>query len=121
LTRKIADIYLAEKIGKAEVPERERETPRKKAPAVAPLTAEQLKEYDGSYHSDELPATYILAVEKGKLYFKHRNAPRAALNPRGKDIFMSGYGRINFIRGGDKRISGFYLDAGRVRVQFMKK
>jgi CubicO group peptidase (beta-lactamase class C family) len=121
LTREITDIYLAEKIGKAEVPERDRETPHKKASAVTSLAAERLKEYTGSYYSDELPATYILAVEKGKLYFKHRNAPRAALNPRGKDIFMSGYGRINFIRGGDKKISGFYLDAGRVRIQFVKE
>jgi len=121
LCRKIADIYLADKIAEEKTSEGDRETRRKKAPAAAPIKPEQLNVYPGSYYSEELPATYILVVEKGKLYFKHRNAPRGALIFIGEDAFRSGYGRVSFRRGEGDRIISFYLDAGRVRILFRKK
>jgi CubicO group peptidase (beta-lactamase class C family) len=101
--------------------EGEQEIPLTKIPEVAPLTLKQLQTYSGSYYNDELPATYILAVEEGELVFKHRNAPPEPFKIIGKDKFLSGYGRVEFIRGKDKKITGFYLDAGRVRIQFTKK
>ncbi len=101
--------------------ESDREIPLVKIPEIAPLTLEQLESYTGSYFNDELPATYVLAVEEGKLIFKHRNAPEEPLKLIDKDKFLSGYGKIEFIRGKRKRITGFYLDAGRVRIQFTKK
>lgn len=88
---------------------------------MAPLTREQLEAYAGSYYTDELPATYILAVEEGKLVFKHRNSPEETIELIGQDKFMTGYGRMEFVRGKNNKISGFYLDAGRVRIQFTKK
>jgi len=122
LCRQIADIYLADKFTEKKAPEKKAEsiTPDK-IPAVAPLTPEQLKAYAGSYYSDELPATYVLVVEKEKLFFKHRNAPRGYLRLIDQDKFLSGYGKVEFKRGKAKRITGFYLDAGRVRIRFMKK
>jgi CubicO group peptidase (beta-lactamase class C family) len=101
--------------------EREREIPLSKIPSIAPLTSEQLKAYAGSYYNDELPATYILVVEEGKLLFKHRNAPEEPFKLIDKDKFLSGYGRVEFIRAKGKKIIGFHLDAGRVRIQFTKK
>ena len=92
-----------------------------KIPSIAPLTSEQLKVYAGSYYNNELPVTYILVVEEGKLIFKHRNAPEEPLKLIDKDKFLSGYGKVEFIRGKRKKITGFYLDAGRVRIQFTKK
>jgi hypothetical protein len=77
--------------------------------------------YAGSYYNDELTATYVLVVEKGNLFFKHRNAPRGFLKLLEEDKFLSGYGKLEFIRGKSKKITGFYLDAGRVRIQFTKK
>lgn len=121
LCRQIADIYLADKFTEERSPERDQKTRRKKIPAIAPLTAEQLKAYAGSYYNDELPATYILVVDEGKLFFKHKNAPKGPLKLIDKDKFLSGYGKIEFIRGKRKKITGFYLDAGRVRIQFTKK
>jgi len=107
---------------KAEVTiEGRQEIQLKKIPGIPPLKAEQLKEYAGTYDNDELPATYILALEEGKLYFKQRNAPEEPLNPIGKDKFQSGYGKMEFTRGEDNKITGFYLDAGRVRIRFAKK
>jgi CubicO group peptidase (beta-lactamase class C family) len=99
----------------------DRETPLNKIPEVAPLTTKQLKTFAGSYYNDELPATYTLVIEEGKLLFNHRNAPEEPLKLIDKDKFLSGYGKIEFIRGKSKKITGFYLDAGRVRIQFRKK
>jgi len=121
LCRKIADIYLADKISEEKIHEGDRETRRKKAPAAVPIKPEQLNVYPGSYYNEELPATYILVVEKGKLYFKHRNAPRGALVFIGEDAFRSGYGKVSFQRGAENKVTGFYLDAGRVRIQFARK
>jgi hypothetical protein len=101
--------------------EEEREIPLTKIPAIAPLTSEQLQTYAGSYYNDELPATYILVVEKGKLLFKHRNAPEEPFKLIDEDKFLSGYGKVEFIRGRGKKITGFTLDAGRVRIQFVRK
>jgi hypothetical protein len=98
----------------------DQETRLNKIPAVAPLTPEQVKEYAGSYYTDELPATYVLVYEEGKLIFKHRNAPEKPLKLIDKDKFLSGYGKMEFIRGKHKKIAGFCLDAGRVRIQFKK-
>jgi CubicO group peptidase (beta-lactamase class C family) len=101
--------------------ERDREVELIKMPEIAPLTLEQLKAYTGSYFTDELPVTYIIASEEGKLVFKHRNAPEEPFKLIDKDKFLSGYGKMEFIRGKGKRITGFYLDAGRVRIQFTKR
>ena len=100
--------------------EADREIPLVKIPDIAPLTPEQLESYTGSYYNDELPATYVLVLEERKLVFKHRNAPEEALKLIDKDKFLSGYGKIEFIRGKRKKLTGFYLDAGRVRIQFKK-
>jgi len=100
---------------------RDEETPLRKIPASPPLTQEQLNAYAGSYYNDELPATYVLVIDKEQLFFRHRNAPRGFLRLIDKDIFMSGYGKMRFQRDEYERITGFYLDAGRVRIQFMKR
>jgi CubicO group peptidase (beta-lactamase class C family) len=101
--------------------EGDREIPLSKIPSIAPLTLEQLQVYAGSYYNDELPAAYILVVEEGKLLFKHRNAPEEPFKLIDKDKFLSGYGRVEFTRGKDEKITGFSLDAGRVRIQFTKQ
>ena len=101
--------------------ERDQEVQLNKIPTIVPLTLEQLKVYTGSYYNDELPATYMLVIEEGKLIFKHRNAPEENLKIIDEDKFMSGYGKVEFIRGRGKKITGFFLDAGRVRIQFTKK
>jgi CubicO group peptidase (beta-lactamase class C family) len=83
---------------------------------------EQLKEYTGDYDSDELQVTFKLALKEGKLHFIHKNAPEGPLQPTLKDRFtVRGY-RINFIRDEKKKLSGFTLDAGRVKnLRFDKK
>jgi len=93
----------------------------KKAPKMAKLTAKELEAYAGSYYSEELPATYKLVVEKDALVFTHRNAPEKPLAIIARDRFTWPLGMLKFTRGKDQHITGFYLDAGRVRIQFTKK
>ncbi len=82
----------------------------------------QLQEFTGDYYSEELQATFRLALRKGKLHFSHRNAPQTPLQPTLQDKFTVRNMRINFVRIEDKKISGYILDAGRVRnLKFDKK
>jgi len=93
-----------------------------KAPKLSPLTPAQLKEYAGDYYNDELPVTYKLAVEKGSLFFKHKNAPKGALKAMDRDKFTMRWFNIEFVRDKRNRITGFVLAAGRAaNIDFVKK
>ena len=85
-------------------------------------TPGQLKEYTGDYYSDELQVTFRLALKEGNLHFIHKNAAESPLQPTLQDKFtVRGY-RINFIRDEEKKLTGFTLDAGRVKnLRFDKK
>ncbi|GAH19052.1 unnamed protein product, partial [marine sediment metagenome] len=85
-------------------------------------TPEKLKEYTGDYYSDELQVTFRLALKKGELHFVHKNAPESPLQPTLKDMFTERGYRINFVRGKEEKITGFTMDAGRVKnLRFDKK
>jgi CubicO group peptidase (beta-lactamase class C family) len=92
-----------------------------KAADVSPLTPKQLQEYAGDYYSDELPALYKLIVEDGKLFLKYRNLPEDALQLLAPDKFNLKMLNFDFIRNKKKEISGFKLNAGRVRIEFARK
>jgi len=93
-----------------------------KAPKLSPLTPSQLKEYAGEYYNDELPVIYNLGVEKGSLFFKHKNAPKGALKAMDRDKFTMRWFNIEFVRDKRKRIKGFVLGAGRAaNIEFVKK
>lgn len=93
-----------------------------KARTLSPLTPLQLKEYAGDYYNDELPVTYKLAVEKGSLFFKHKNAPKGVLKAMDRDKFTTRWFNIEFVRDKRKRIKGFVLGAGRAaNIEFVKK
>ena len=84
--------------------------------------SEQLEEYQGEYFSEELQVTFRLGLKEGKLYFVHKNARQAPLLPTLNDKFYAAGLFVQFIRDNEKRISGFALNAGRVRnLWFMKK
>ncbi len=86
------------------------------------LTEEERSAYAGDYFSDELRATYRIAVKDGGLYFTHRNALTAALEPTERDAFRSGPATLRFEHDPGGRISGFLLDAGRVRnLRFVRQ
>jgi len=84
-------------------------------------TSTQLSDYVGDYYSDELQFTYKLVMKDGKLFFRHRNAPKKPLSPTLKDMFKVSYVRIQFIRDRQNRISAFNLSSERARnIRFAK-
>jgi len=106
---------------KAKVTIEGEETAYIKTPSIKPLTPSQLKEYAGEYYNDELPATYKLVIKEGKLYLEHRNAPKRPLKAMTLDKFNLRGLNFDFTRDKKKKITGFKLNAGRVRIEFTKK
>jgi CubicO group peptidase (beta-lactamase class C family) len=86
-------------------------------------TPAQLAEYAGKYYSDELDTRYTLVLKDDTLVIRRRKFEDAALTPTFTDAFSnSDLGGLRFIRDSEKRISGFELNAGRVRhLQFSKE
>ncbi len=76
----------------------------------------------GDYHSDELQFTHKLVLKDGKLYFRHKNAPKKPLSPTLRDMFKVSYATIHFIRDHQNKISGFTLSTERARnIRFVRK
>jgi len=100
------------------------ETPAKRIEALI-LKPEQLKEYLGDYYSEELGTTYTLVVDQGKLIAQHRRNEDSVLSPTVIDEFAGSnwyFGKVQFTRAKNKRISGFRLSGSRVRnLRFDKK
>lgn len=76
----------------------------------------QLVEFAGAYYSDELDTRYTVIVKDGKLAVRRRKFEDVALVPKSADEFtMSDVGGIRFLRDAQKRVTGFEINAGRVR------
>jgi len=89
------------------------------------LSPAQLKEYTGSFYSEELQTTYEILLENGKLYIRHENPykdyPEDALYPTFKDKFIVNGLKLNFFRSQKGDAVSFTVDAGRVKnIRFAK-
>jgi hypothetical protein len=94
-----------------------------KAPPLGPMSAAQLNEYAGDYTSAELlQATYKLAAEKDGLVIKFRSMPQEPMKAMAPDKFTLGGMNFEFVRGKNKKITGFTLSAGRAAgIEFVKR
>lgn len=82
----------------------------------------KLSEYQGQFYSDELQVTFEIWLEDGKLRFAHRKASPMPFKALYLDFFQVGNLRVRFERNEDKEITGFLLDAGRVKnLRFTKR
>ena len=112
--RRVAEVYIGDLMGP------EPEAPEPEPDAEGPsLTAEQLREYAGSYRSPELDSTYDLEVDgEGRLVASHwRNDP-SVLSPTGEDEFTGDQWylpEVRFVRDRAGRVSGFTVTGVRVR------
>ncbi|MGB8953248.1 MAG: serine hydrolase domain-containing protein [Candidatus Aminicenantales bacterium] len=120
---KVADIYLADQ-WKVEKP---KEKPPQKV-SVNPDVYDdyegqyQLEDFAGDFYSEELGVTFSLAVKEGKLYFVHKNAPKNPLRLSRPDAFSGGLFDIKFHRDGEKNVTFFTLNTGRVKnLKFVRK
>jgi hypothetical protein len=79
------------------------------------LTPAQLAAYAGDYRSDEVEATHTWKVEKGELVVYASGRRLGTLEPTYRDGFTRGGSEIDVQRDARGRITGFVVEAGRVR------
>jgi hypothetical protein len=121
----VADVYLNGVMKPKTVKSAEQDDEeQKKAPAPTSLTKEQLAAYAGDYWSEEVGATYRLAVRDGALKVvavmdklgmpRANNFGKEEFRPAGTDVFTVGEDglKVKFKRDGGQG-SEFELDAGR--------
>jgi hypothetical protein len=90
-----------------------------KREAVRP-TAAQLAAYSGRYTSDELGATYTVAVTDSTLSFRNGVTDPFTGTPSYADTFL-GQALVQFTRDASGKVNGLLMSTGRVRkVQFRK-
>jgi hypothetical protein len=82
---------------------------------TAILTPAKLAEYAGNYRSDEVETTQIWKIEKGQLVVYANDRRLGVLEPSYKDGFTRGGSVIDVQRDAKGHITGFLLEAGRVR------
>ncbi len=112
--RRVADIYLSDQLASLSPTAAQ---PRQPAPARSQLelTGAQLDEYAGAYWSEELGVRYRVSVEDGGLALQVGNNAKSALTLVDGDVARSALGVLRFQRDATTAITGFRLEAGRVR------
>ena len=73
-----------------------------------------LREFAGSYHSDELDTEYRFAIEDAGLTIHHRKLEPVTLEPTFRDAFRAGGRSFIFTRDSSGRVDGFRMSSGRV-------
>jgi hypothetical protein len=86
---RIADFFLADRLGPKD--SKPRPTSRPAQPAAdGPASATDLARYAGTYHSDELDASYRFVIQDGRLVFAgHKTLAATPLEPAGPDRFRA--------------------------------
>jgi CubicO group peptidase (beta-lactamase class C family) len=87
------------------------------------LSVAELSQYEGTYYSVELDTQYAVVLQEGKLLLRRKKFRDETLAPTKADEFNSdAIGALKFSRDSEKRISGFEINAGRVRnLRFLKE
>ena len=126
LAQQVADIYLADKLG----PKAERAVagagrrPGSVTSAGAPATdAAALASFAGDYYSEEVDATYRVAVEGNRLVVSAHHVDTRPLVPVDTDTFRAGGITLHFERSSASAPpTAFTVQAGRVRnIRFQRK
>jgi len=130
---KVADIFLKSEFKEAKSKEKPDDdgAPPAKKPTLA-VSADTLAQYTGDYASDELAATYTLAIESGKLVLRSirpgngfiQKKVQTELRPTGKEEFLADdlEATFTFERDTSGNVKGFSLSAERSSgIAFQKK
>lgn len=124
LAEQVADVYLGSKMTAKEPRPVAAGRQRGAIPAGVPtLGADELAAYAGDYYSDEVDATYHVAVVDGALVFSARHIPVQTLTPVAPDTFRARGGlTLHFDRGAGAPPGSFTIEAGRVRnIRFVRR
>ncbi len=84
---------------------------------AATYTSPQLKEFSGTFHSEEIESTYNISLKDDKLVLRRKNVDgETPLVGQFADAFSAvGTGSIRFTRDNKNHVNGFLLTTGRVR------
>jgi CubicO group peptidase (beta-lactamase class C family) len=85
------------------------------ARVAVPASPPKLAEYAATYYSPEVETTYRLRAVGDTLALWRDDRRIGVLRPAYRDVFMRGGNTLEFTRDGRGRITGFFLEAGRVR------
>ena len=97
-------------------------TTRQASSSRTPISAADIAKFAGSYHSDELDATYTLSGAGSALVLKRPRTPSDTLAQRDATTLSGTVGTLRFSMGPDGRADGFVVIAGRVEnVKFVRR
>jgi hypothetical protein len=118
LNRQVAEVYLGDRMKKADAAA---SAPEQQVPKA--VMTDDAATFVGEFYSDELDSTWRIEAKKGILRAHRRWAEPWRLTAAGRDEFTATSGvRLRFERKPEGAVTGFTLDAGRVRgLQFEKK
>lgn len=74
-----------------------------------------LAEYAGAYVSGEIDPVYRIVAQDGSLQLTRLKHKPETLRPMVRDVFSGDFGTVRFARDANQDISGFVLNAGRIR------
>lgn len=72
-------------------------------------------EFTGDFYSPELRTVYTFATKDKQLVVKQLRMEDLMMNATAGDQFSNGRTRLEFVRGNDKKITGFMFSSGRIR------
>jgi CubicO group peptidase (beta-lactamase class C family) len=113
LAHRVADIWLGDRLGPAETVAGPAQ-PRSNTQADAPASNIPLAAYAGSYHSEEVGATYRIEASDGTLVMHRPTHGPIPLQHVSGDTFRGDGLVLEFLRQG-RRAVAFTVEAGRVR------
>ena len=84
---------------------------------VEPWTpsAQDLQSFTGAYRSDEIEPVYRFVLKDATLRLERLKSPPATLEPVVADVFRAPFGIVRFTRNSAGAVSGFTIEAGRIR------
>ena len=89
---------------------------------LSDIAPDDLAAYAGTYRSDELQATYTIALDEGRLTLRVQGNPPSELSVTEKDKASAEVGTMAFERDAEGMVTGFVLQSGRVRnLRFEKE
>ncbi len=113
LARQVADVVLADQLGEtAEAATQARPTDGQRA--ARPGAVSDPGDYVGTFHSPELDVDYVLSIEEGSLHVSVGQGFEGDLRQTAPDQLIVNGILFRFERE-DDRVTGFQLDAGRVK------
>ncbi len=123
LLYQVADIVFADCIAEPiQSARRQVQGKRLQTPEPPALTKEQLREYEGTYYSEELDAFQTVVFKEKTLVLWIKKREGVPLSVRKIDLFSFGSNFINFLRDNKNRIIAYTITTPFVRnVKFDKE